>query len=336
MYLIKLISKDGSSMMKRYLISTLSGLTLVMSIWSSADAVTFTPPSRNSAPSKATGGASRGSLFTPSAKNGTPRTATGGASRGNLFTNRGNGTPRTTTGGASRGNLFTNRGNGTPKTTTGGASRGNLFTNRGNGAPKTATGGASRVGSYELNPSMVGATGPGALIGLMPQSYYGTTISERPTVMVYIPASGAEEAVFSIKDEAGNMHYNMTIPVAEKTGVIGVKLPADAPALAVGKNYQWFLALKVNGELSPSTPYVDGWIERIQPNAELTMAMQQRDPLKLATAFGKNGVWYDCVATLAAVQAAQPNDANITKKWEELLTSVSLKEIVTAPLLAAN
>jgi hypothetical protein len=322
--------------MERYLISSLTALTLMMSIWSSAYAVTFTPPSRNSAPSKATGGASRGSLFTPSTKNGTPRTATGGASRGNLFTNRGNGTPRTTTGGASRGNLFTNRENGTPKTTTGGASRGNLFTNKGNGAPSTTSGGASRVGTYELNSSMVGATGPAALIGLMPQSYYGTTISERPTVMVYIPASGAEEAVFSIKDEAGNMHYNMTIPVAEKSGVIGVKLPADAPALTVGKNYQWFLALKVNGELSPSTPYVDGWIERIQTNAELTMAMQQRDPLKLATAFGKYGVWYDCVATLAAVQASKPDDASITKKWEELLTSVSLKEIVTAPLLAAN
>jgi hypothetical protein len=152
--------------------------------------------------------------------------------------------------------------------------------------------------------------------------------------MVYIPATDAEEAVFSIKDEAGNMQHQKTIPVAGKSGVIAVKLPADAPALAVGKNYQWFLALKVDGQLSPSTPYVDGWIQRIQPNTELTTAMQQKDALKLATALGKNGVWYDCVATLAAVQAAQPQNATIVKQWEELLSSVSLKHIATAPVVA--
>ncbi|NJR42775.1 MAG: DUF928 domain-containing protein, partial [Akkermansiaceae bacterium] len=36
-------------------------------------------------------------------------------------------------------------------------------------------------------------------------------------------------------------------------------------------------AVKVDGQLSPSTPYVDGWIQRIQPSAELATAMQQED-----------------------------------------------------------
>jgi hypothetical protein len=42
--------------------------------------------------------------------------------------------------------------------------------------------------------------------------------------MVYLPASNAKEAVFSLKDEAGNMQHQMTIPVAGKSGVIAVKL----------------------------------------------------------------------------------------------------------------
>ncbi|WP_445638106.1 DUF928 domain-containing protein [Nostoc sp. DSM 114161] len=305
-------------MKRRYLISPLTIIALIASsTWVSAYAVTFTPPAKNSAPRQATGGASRGNLFTPTKGNSAPRQATGGASRGNLFTpTKGNSAPRQATGGASRGNLFTPA--------------------EGNSAPRQASGGGSRLSTYYLNPSVVAAEGPAALIALLPQSFYGTTVSERPTILVYLPASNAEEAVFSLKDEAGNTQYQMTIPVALKAGVIAVKLPANAPALAVGKNYQWFLALKVDGTLSPSTPYIDGWIERIQPTAELATVIQQEDALKRAAAFGKNGVWYDCVATMAALHTAQPKNVTIIKQWEELLSSVSLKDIATVPLVASG
>ncbi|MEH1823794.1 MAG: DUF928 domain-containing protein [Nostoc sp.] len=304
-------------MKRRYLASILSVIALIASSAFSAHAVTFTPPINNGSPSQATGGASRGNMFTPAAGKGAPQQATGGASRGNLFTPAaGKGAPQQATGGASRGNLFT------PAT--------------GKGAPQQASGGASRVGNYYLNSSTVSTTEPAALIALLPQNFYGTTVSERPTILVYLPTSNAQEAVFSLKDEAGNMQYQMNISVAGKTGIIPIKLPANAPALAAGKNYQWFLALKLDGQLSPSTPYVDGWVQRIQPSAELATAMQEQDALKRATAFGKNGVWYDCVATLATAYTSQPNNATLRKQWEELLSSVSLKEIVRANLLAST
>ncbi|BAZ08275.1 hypothetical protein NIES4071_00800 [Calothrix sp. NIES-4071] len=247
----------------------------------------------------------------------------------------GNGAPKQGTSGASRGNLFTpDKSNSIPRQDTVGASRGNLFTpDKGNGAPSQASGGASRIGT---NPSTVAARGPAALVALLPQSFYGTTVSSRPTVMVYIPASSAEKAVFSIKDEVGNVHYQMTVPVAGLTGSLAIKLPPEAPALAIDKNYQWFLALKVDGELSPSTPYVDGWIKRIQPSRELMIAMQQQDALKIAAAFGEHGVWYDCIATLAGLYAQQSNNPNVVKQWQELLSSVDLKEIATAPLVSLN
>ena len=252
--------------------------------------------------------------FTPPASSGAPSQATGGASRGSLFTpTSGSGAPQQATGGASRGQLFT------PTT--------------GNGAPQQAAGGASRVGTAYLNPSAVGESGPAALIALLPSNFYGTTVSERPTMLVYLPASNAKEAVFSLKDEAGKMQHQMTISVAGKAGVIAITLPAAAPALAVGKHYQWFLALKLDGQLSPSSPYVDGWVQRIQPSAELTVAMQQHDALKRATALGKSGIWYDCVATLASLYATQPSNATLSHQWGELLSSVGLKEINRVPVL---
>lgn len=247
------------------------------------------------------------------------------------------GSPSQATGGASRGSFFTPvAGKGSPSQATGGASRGSLFTPAaGKGSPTQAAGGASRVGTYYLDPSLVGSTGPAALIALTPQNFYGTTLSAHPTFLVYLPVSPAAEAVFSLKDEAGHMQYQMTIPVAGKTGIVAVHLPSDAPALTVGKNYQWFLALKVDGSLDPSTPYVDGWIQRIPPSTELSIAMQQGDVLQQATALGKQGVWYDCVAALASLYMTQPSNPTLTKQWAELLSSVGLKEIETAPVLVS-
>lgn len=303
-----------------------------------AHAITFTPPQGSGAPSQATGGASRGSLFTPNNRNRAPRQATGGASRGTLFQpNSRNRAPQQATGGASRGSLFQpGTRNRAPLRATGGASRNGFFQpNSRNRAPLRAAGGASRLGSYQLDPSIVASSGPAAMMALLPQSYYGTTLSERPTILVYLPASTAQEAVFSLKDEAGKSLYEMTMPISNEAGVRAITLPEMAPALEVGKNYQWFIALKVDGRLNPSTPYVDGWIQRIEPTAELAAALKQGDAFARAATLGRNGVWYDCVATLAALRAGQPNSDTFAKEWNELLSSVNLKEIGEAPILVS-
>lgn len=328
----------------RRLAGTWSAIALIASsawVSGSAQALTFAPPPGGSAPSQATGGASRGTVnFLSPPSQGSPNQATGGASRGSLFVpSSGKGVPQGSVGGASRGNLFTPASaNGTPQQAVGGASRGQVFTPAsGSGSPQQASGGASREGTYSLNPSTMDAGGPAAILALLPQSYFGTTVSERPTILVYLPASTAKEMVFSLKDEAGKLKHQMTLPVSGTAGIVAIKLPAEVPALEVGKNYQWFLALKIDGHLSPNTPYVDGWVKRIQPDAALATALQHPDALKRATALGAKGVWYDCVATMAMLRATQPQSKALVKDWSDLLISVDLKDITKAPIvLPAN
>ncbi len=275
-----------------------------------AHAGMFAPPA-GGAPSQATGGASRGSLFKPSSRTA-PQGATGGASRGSLFKPSSNRTaPQRTAGGAARGPLFSTQG-----------------------APSQAAGGASRAGSYPLNSEIGSTTGPAALLAVLPQTFYGTTVAERPTILVYAPASNAREVLFSLKDEAGKTVHEMMLPISGTAGIMAVQLPAEAPALIVGKNYQWFLALMVDGVLSPSTPYVDGWIQRIQPSATITAALQQPNALQQATVLGAEGVWYDCVATLATWHGSQSDKSAPLKDWADLLTSVGLKEIAAAPVIS--
>ena len=292
---------------------SLSVFALVASsAWTPVQAVPFTPPPDNGTPSQATGGAARGSHLFVNTSRRTVRQGVGGASRSTLFQPRG----RAATGTAS------------------GASRGGFFTPaQANRAPRAAAGGASRLGRQELDPSIVGSAGSTALLALLPQSYSGTTISERPTILVYLPATGAEQAVFTLKDEAGKSVYSTEIAVSKEAGVRAIALPQDAPVLEVGKNYQWFMALKVDGLLSPSTPYIDGWIQRIRPSAELAAALKQEDALQRAKALGKDGVWYDCVATLASLRAGQSTSEPLAQQWRELLGSVELSEIDQAPIV---
>ncbi|MEB3294919.1 MAG: DUF928 domain-containing protein [Synechococcales bacterium] len=331
----------------------------VGSAWGSLDtaqALTFTPPTNNTAPRTSTGGASRGSFgFIPSPESTAPRQATGGASRGSFFVPpQGNNAPRQATGGASRNTMFAPpSGNAAPRQATGGASRNTMFAPpTGNASPRQATGGgsrntmfappsgsatprqaargASRVGSVAATPMEQQAMKP-----LVPQSYFGTTVQARPMIMAYVPASDAQEAIFSLKDEDGNMVYQMVLPVSGQAEIMTVQLPANAPALEVGKNYQWLMALKLDSHLRPSSPYVDGWVQRITPTAELAKTLAEGDELADATAFGKMGVWYDCVATLANLRLNEPQSEKSTKNWNDLLSSVGLADIKTAPLKGA-
>jgi Domain of Unknown Function (DUF928) len=284
-----------------------------------AQAIGFTPAAGSGAPSQATGGASRGRFFKPVMRNGAPSQATGGASRGGFFKPPADqGAPQQAAAGASRGKFFKPA--------------------KGKGVPQRASGGASRVGRYDLNSqsdNSAASAGPAALVAMLPQGFNGTTIAAHPTIMVYVPESSAQTAVFSLKDDAGNMIYQQQLAVSGQAGLVAIALPSNAPALNLNQNYQWYMALQVDGELNPSTPYVDGWIQRVAASPELTTAMQQSDQLKQAEVLGANGIWYDCVAKLAGLRASQPNRPDLDKHWAELLESVGLQDVNQVPLLSS-
>ncbi len=170
------------------------------------------------------------------------------------------------------------------------------------------------------------------MLAVLPESFYGTTLSSHPTILVYVPASPAAEAVFSLKDEDENLHYQMTLPVSGEAGIIAIRVPEDAPALEVGKNYQWFFALKLDGNLSPNAPFVDGWVQRIEPSAELMRALEGQTPVEQSSILAENGVWYDCASMLVDLQINQPSNNAIAAAWAELLESVDLLHLVTEPL----
>ncbi len=307
-------------MRQNWFAGTLSAVMAMGIVWTqagAAHAVSFEPPD-GSAP-RGTGGASRGGFFTPPPGSATPQEGmgAGGASRGSLFTpDAEHAKPKRGSGGATRGDFFTpDPRNATPQSSSGGATRGEEL---------------SRSNTYGVTYSSAGLEVP-SMLAVMPNSFYGTTLEARPTILIYAPASNAEEIIFSLKDEAKNMVYQTAIAVPESGGVMAVEMPADAPELAIDQNYQWYAAIKLDGELSPASPFVDGWIRRIAPSPELAAALAVGNALSEAEALGANGIWYDTAAKLALLQEPA-NDEAIANHWYELLESVGLADIAGAPI----
>ena len=297
----------------------------------------FSPPADNVSPAgEGTGGASRSSFFSPAPDNASPAgESTGGASRSSFFSPApDNASPRgESMGGASRGSFFSPAPDNVSPAgeISSGAARGSFFEpTPGNASPSAqgTAGGASRANTYGAINSITVAS----MLAVMPENFYGTTLEARPTFLVYVPASDANEAVFSLKSETRELVYQMTVAVPQQGGVVALSLPADAPELALDQNYQWYLAMMLDGNLSPASPFVDGWVKRVSPDMELASTLESGEGLANVAALGANGIWYDTVAQLAMLNEAQPTD-ELAGHWYELLESVGLSEIAMAPVI---
>ncbi|MBE9040918.1 DUF928 domain-containing protein [Oscillatoriales cyanobacterium LEGE 11467] len=182
-------------------------------------------------------------------------------------------------------------------------------------SPQRSSGGASR-GSNSIR---LRTTTQPSVLALLPQSDRGTTELERPTILLYLPETVGEEALFTMRDEEGNLHYQMKVPLSGNAGIVAIQLPEDAPALEIDRAYQWSFDLQDSDRVETRASRIRAWIERVEPNSS-------------------NGteVWYDAVAALAQLRAAQPNNAALNHRWQELLGSVGLEELATAPIIEAR
>jgi Domain of Unknown Function (DUF928) len=159
-------------------------------------------------------------------------------------------------------------------------------------------------------------------------SNYGLTLRPRPTLFAYMPPSSASQVFFSLKDEHGNTQYEAFIPIS-KPGVLEIKIPDSARPLEVGKQYVWGVAILCSGTLTPNSPFITSWIQRVKPSAEIASSLKETASLEQAILYGSNGIWYDTLHTLSMLQKQKPNNTEVRANWKELLNFVGLGEIST-------
>lgn len=189
-------------------------------------------------------------------------------------------------------------------------------------------GGASRDSGYCPQD---GASYDRLVTPLMPANNVGLTVEERPTLFVYVPKTVATQAYLTVKDKNEDYYYQTTVVIPEKAGIVGIPLPDEAPALEIGRNYQWTFLVACENPPRPDSPRVSGWIQRVKPDSDLIGSLGREASLEGAKQYGAKGLWYDTLATLMELQRSHPEE--YVEVWQEFLTSVGLEMIASEPIL---
>jgi hypothetical protein len=159
---------------------------------------------------------------------------------------------------------------------------------------------------------------------LMPQSNYGLTLQERPTIFVNLPKTKARQVLLVFKDETGQYYERQLLPITKSAGIVDFTLPQHKQPLEVGKNYQWLLAIICGKTLQPDDPILSGWVQRVVRTTHLENQLKQKTYIQLAAWYGARGYWYDMIKTIIQAKLLHPNDVNLTKIWRDLLDSQGL------------
>lgn len=152
-----------------------------------------------------------------------------------------------------------------------------------------------------------------------PESTMARTISPQPIFFFYLPSSVTDEpAIFELRDEQGKTVYEKTFKLTTKQeGIVGIKLldESGTPPLEENKKYNWSMVL--------CSVDRGGWIERVSLDSVQKSELEKlNDPAQRLNFYAKQGLWFDTIATLAALRETSPNDSSIQNQWIELLKSV--------------
>ncbi|MEG3904223.1 MULTISPECIES: DUF928 domain-containing protein [unclassified Microcoleus] len=169
---------------------------------------------------------------------------------------------------------------------------------------------------------------------LVPESNIGLTLTESPTFFVYVSQPAAQVEFILLNADESEVVYETTLK-NDKAGIVGVNLSEKdkTKKIEVGKRYVWSFALACD-PLERSGDYiVKGWMQRIEPQANLKNDLANPDPMAKVIAYARNGIWYETLATLAEMRRLAPNDSRLTTEWTQLLQSQGLESIADQPLV---
>lgn len=199
------------------------------------------------------------------------------------------------------------------------------------GAPRSTAGGATRSACMREATRLTALT-PIAKVPGFATGKFGMTTQARPSFFVYLPKTKAQSAEFTLKDADEKDVYRTTLPlIGHDGGIVAFQLPADAPALEVGKDYQWFFNVICNPDDRVVDEFVSAWIHRVKPDTTLETALKSAAPRQRPNIFAQAGIWQDSLAALTELRRTRPSDPTVADEWTTLLKSVGLGQITGGP-----
>lgn len=161
---------------------------------------------------------------------------------------------------------------------------------------------------------------------------WGLTTQAYPTFWLYLPyqPNSSLQVEFQLRDESQKSILTdkkaLTIPLSGTPGIVSFRLPEKQQPLEVGKPYKWSFRINCSSE----EIVVRGWIQRI----ESSQNQPEISPRNRTIYYAANGIWFDALTELAQLRRKAPNDPNLRNDWVELLKSVELEQLASAPLVS--
>ena len=198
------------------------------------------------------------------------------------------------------------------------------------GLPPASAGGATR-GRYCVEKNQL-------LTPLLPKERLGLTFSEHPSFFWHVPQKTVETAEFVIYETdqngmEGDVVYETTLTLPTKAGIMKFTLPTNSSPLKVGKRYRWDLTLICDESASGTIPQIEGWIERTQPEANLSKALEQANLRKRPSLYAEAGIWHEALASLVELRCTEPNNFKVINDWRRFLQSVGLSQFASDSIL---
>ena len=205
------------------------------------------------------------------------------------------------------------------------------------GRPRSRSSGGARGTCADrlvaLLPGIEALAESGDNCSLQSASTLALTLDESPTFWFHIPernqANRVAEFVLLDENQLAISIEQLTLP--STSGVVEVQL---SQPLAVNQPYQWVFSILENQRNPSQNPAVEGVIQRVEPDANLAIALQNTvTHRERIAAFAQNGIWHDALTELATLRRSEPNNPAIAQDWRSFLSSVGLAIIDEAPLL---
>ncbi len=143
---------------------------------------------------------------------------------------------------------------------------------------------------------------------LTPTDGFSATTSSTPTFFWYVPPTIARTAEFSLLDGKDKPLYKTTFNLTSEGGIVGFTLPESVTSSMVepGKDYYWQFSVLCDPNQPSKNPFVEGVVQRVQPDSTLLAQLQSASPRERATIYATSGIWQDAIATLAQQRCVNP------------------------------
>lgn len=146
-----------------------------------------------------------------------------------------------------------------------------------------------------------------------------------------MPVTSAKKAILTLKEKGRNPHWQQSVNLKEKPGIIGIKLADAAPSLEIDQEYQWAVILVCANKPHPNDPVVTAKIKRVAQSQVINNnSFDNYTALEKAAVYAEAGIWYDPLDILIAEKSSLTDWRDL---WVNYLQSAGLDKMINEPVI---